>query len=80
MDFNGTQAVEVSGAGVPGALVSGELTIETWLNLDSTGTVKTILENGLDQQALNESGFDKLGHAYTGRGRFSRDTKKLLTH
>ncbi len=43
-------------------------------------TVKTILENGLDQQSLDESGFDKLGHAYTGRGRFSRDTKKLLTH
>ena len=43
-------------------------------------TVKTILENGLDQQSLDESGFDQLGQAYTGRGRFSRDTKKLLTH
>ena len=43
-------------------------------------TVKTILENGLDQQSLDESGFDKLGQAYTGHGRFSRDTKKLLTH
>ena len=43
-------------------------------------TVKIILENGLDQQTLDESSFDKLGHAYTGRGRFSRDTKKILTH
>ena len=43
-------------------------------------TIKTILENGLDQQALDESSFDKLGRAYTGQGRFSRDTKKLLTH
>ena len=37
-------------------------------------------ENGLDQQSLDESGFDQLGQAYTGRGRFSRNTKKLLTH
>jgi len=43
-------------------------------------TIKTILENGLDQQDLDETGFDRLGSAYTGRGRFSRDTKKLLTH
>ena len=43
-------------------------------------TIKTILENGLDQQALDESSFDKLGRAYTGQGRFSRNTKKLLTH
>jgi len=43
-------------------------------------TVKTILENGLDQLDLDESSFDKLADAYTGRGRFSRDTKKLLTH
>ena len=43
-------------------------------------TVKTILDNGLDQQALDETAFDRLGQAYTGRGRFSRDTKKLLTH
>jgi len=43
-------------------------------------TIKTILENGPDQQDLDETGFDQLGSAYTGRGRFSRDTKKLLTH
>ena len=43
-------------------------------------TIKTILDNGLDQQSLDEAGFDQLGSAYTGRGRFSRDTKKLLTH
>ena len=43
-------------------------------------TIKTILENGLDQHSLDETGFDQLGGAYTGRGRFSRDTKKLLTH
>ena len=43
-------------------------------------TVKTILENGLDQQPLDEAAFDPLGEAYTGRGRFSRSTKDLLTH
>jgi len=43
-------------------------------------TIKTILENGLDQQDLDEAGFDQLSSAYTGRGRFSRDPKKLLTH
>ena len=43
-------------------------------------TVKTILENGLDQQPLTEPAFNTLGNAYTGSGRFSRDTKKLLTH
>lgn len=43
-------------------------------------TVKTILENGLDQCAVDEVGFDALGDAYTGSGRFSRDIKKLLTH
>ena len=43
-------------------------------------TIKTILENGLDQQGHDEAGFDRLSSAYTGRGRFSRDTKKLLTH
>lgn len=43
-------------------------------------TIKTILENGLDQQPLDEASFDQLGDAYTGRGRFSRDTRKLLTH
>lgn len=43
-------------------------------------TVKTILENGLDQCAVDEASFDALGDAYTGSGRFSRDIKKLLTH
>jgi transposase len=43
-------------------------------------TIKTILENSLDQQTLDEAGFDQLTRSYTGGGRFSRDTKKLLTH
>lgn len=43
-------------------------------------TVKTILEKGLDQHPVKEDLFDTLASAYTGRGRFSRDTQKLLTH
>ena len=43
-------------------------------------SVKTILERGLDQQAEPQRAFDQLGEAYTGGGRFSRDTRKLLTH
>ncbi len=43
-------------------------------------TVKTILEKGLDQSPWQESVFDTLADAYTGQGRFSRDTRKLLTH
>jgi len=43
-------------------------------------TVKTILDNGLDQQPLDEPAFDRLANAYTGQGRFCRDTTKLFTH
>jgi transposase len=43
-------------------------------------TVKTMLENGIDQQPLDNGGCDPLGRAYTGGGRFSRNTKDLLTH
>jgi DNA-binding SARP family transcriptional activator len=43
-------------------------------------TVKTILENGIDLEPRDESAFDRLASAYTGAGRFSRDTSKLLTH
>lgn len=43
-------------------------------------TVKTILSRGLDQVALQEDAFDRLSDAYTGSGRFNRDTKDLLTH
>lgn len=43
-------------------------------------SVKTILERGLDQQTDLQQAFDQLGEAYTGGGRFSRDTRKLLTH
>jgi transposase len=43
-------------------------------------TVKTILEKGLDQSPPQEELFDSLADAYTGQGRFSRDTRKLLTH
>ena len=43
-------------------------------------TVKTILSKGLDQHPVQEDLFDSLTEAYTGQGRFSRDTRKLLTH
>ncbi len=43
-------------------------------------SVKTILDNGLDQQPLDEPAFDALSEAYTGAGRFGRNTRKLLTH
>jgi hypothetical protein len=43
-------------------------------------TVKTILERGLDAQAAPETAFDRLAEAYTGAGRFCRDTRKLLVH
>ena len=43
-------------------------------------TVKTILDNGLDRQPLDEPALERLTDAYTGRGRFSRDTTTLLTH
>lgn len=43
-------------------------------------TVKTILENSLDQLAIDEPAFDRLAESYTGAGRFCRDTRKLLTH
>lgn len=43
-------------------------------------SVKTILERGLDQQPDPQQAFDDLGEAYTGTGRFSRDTRTLLTH
>ncbi len=43
-------------------------------------TVKIILENGIDLTDLDEPAFDRLADAYTGAGRFCRDTTKLLTH
>lgn len=43
-------------------------------------TVKTILENGIDLTATQLDAFDRLADAYTGGGRFTRDTTKLLTH
>jgi transposase len=43
-------------------------------------TVKAILNNGLDQHPVQETLFDSLAEAYTGQGRFCRDTRKLLTH
>jgi hypothetical protein len=42
-------------------------------------TVKLILAKGLDQEPSPESAFDYLGEAYTGKGRFCRDTNTLLT-
>lgn len=43
-------------------------------------SVKTILERGLDQQPDPQQACDQLGEAYTGGGRFCRDTRTLLTH
>ncbi len=42
--------------------------------------VKTILEKGLDQHPNPLQAFDTLGETYTGHARFTRDTRKLLTH
>jgi hypothetical protein len=41
-------------------------------------TVKTILKKGLDQHAFQLNAFDRLGKAYTGKGRFSRNINALL--
>jgi hypothetical protein len=41
-------------------------------------TVKTILNRGLDQVALQEEAFDRLADVYTGGGRFNRDMRGLL--
>ena len=43
-------------------------------------TVKTILDNGLDQQPLATDTREKLADCYTGAGRFCRDTTKLFSH
>ena len=42
--------------------------------------VKQILEKGLDQQDWAETGFDTLAECYTGAGKFSRDSSRLLKH
>jgi len=42
-------------------------------------TVKVILDNGIDLTPLDEPAFERLANTYTGRGRFCRDTTKLLT-
>lgn len=44
------------------------------------GTVKTILQKGLDAVPTPEQAFDALSEAYTGRGRFSRPMATLLKH
>ncbi|MDP3559398.1 MAG: hypothetical protein Q8R79_03490 [Legionellaceae bacterium] len=42
-------------------------------------TVKSILEQGLEYAPLPEQkAFDNLAEAYTGKGRFCRDTSTLL--
>ena len=40
--------------------------------------VKIILEKGLDQENCHPAAFDRLGEAYTGKGRFSRNIQTLL--
>ena len=42
------------------------------------GSVKKILEKGLDQVADPENAFDQLSDTYTGRSRFCRDTRDLF--
>lgn len=44
------------------------------------GTVKTILEKGLEQHPSAQLAFDTLADSYTGQGRFSRNTQTLLKH
>ncbi len=44
------------------------------------GTVKTILEKGLEQHPSAQLAFDTLADSYTGQGRFCRDTQTLLKH
>jgi hypothetical protein len=44
------------------------------------GTVKIILEKGLEQHPSAEQTFDALADSYTGQGRFSRNTQNLLKH
>ena len=40
--------------------------------------VKIILKKGLDEEPCQETAFDQLGKAYTGKGRFSRPIQTLL--
>lgn len=40
--------------------------------------VKIILQKGLDQESSELTAFDRLGEAYTGKGRFSRNINTLL--
>jgi hypothetical protein len=40
--------------------------------------VKIILQKGLDQEACEQNAFDRLGEAYTGKGRFYRNINTLL--
>ena len=42
------------------------------------GSVKKILEKGLDQVIDSEGAFDQLSDTYTGKSRFTRDTAELL--
>lgn len=44
------------------------------------GTVKTILQKGLDGHPRPEQVFDSLADSYTGHGRFCRPTHTLLKH
>ena len=43
-------------------------------------TIQSILEKGLDAEPCDESDFDTLADCYTGKGRFCRDTRKLIGH
>ena len=44
------------------------------------GTVKTILEKGLEQHPSAQLAFDSLADSYTGQGRFCRNPQTLLKH
>lgn len=44
------------------------------------GTVKRILEKGLDQLPDLHEAFDHMAHAYSGGGRYCRNLEKLMLH
>lgn len=44
------------------------------------GTVKTILQKGLDVRDSSETAFDTLADCYTGKGKYCRDIRQILKH
>ena len=44
------------------------------------GTVKAILQKGLDARNDSETAFDALADCYTGKGKYCRDVRQILKH